>query len=78
MGALSDIDTNVDTLEYNAFVDIVSRSVSMCKHSTALRVDALGQVAAASSHHHLASSCNGYTPVDTTLASNALAHFKIV
>ena len=45
MGALSDIDTNVDTLEYNAFVDIVSRSVSMCKHSTALRVDALGQVA---------------------------------
>ena len=74
----SDIDTNVDTLEYNTFVDIVSRSVSMCKHSKALRVDALGQVAAASSHHHRASSLNGYTPVDTTLASNALVHFKIV
>ena len=29
--------------EYNTFVDIVSRGVSMFKHSTALRVDALAK-----------------------------------
>ena len=42
--------------EYNTFVDIVPRSVSVCKQSTALRVDALG---AKSLHSFVAPSAYG-------------------
>jgi hypothetical protein len=42
--------------EYNTFVDILPRSVSVCKQSTALRVDALG---AKSLHSFVAPSAYG-------------------
>ena len=42
--------------EYNTFVDVVPRSVSVCKHSTALRVEAFG---AKSLHSFAAPSAYG-------------------